>query len=133
MKVRTVHIEILILVALILTANISASAQTATGTLRGQVIDPSGATVGSAAVLLTTPDGKSLDIATNKDGFYEATGLAPGKYTVKVVAQGFGLFTAANVAVIAGQVQTLKIALTIEEQKLEIQVNDSSAQLDVNP
>ena len=134
MRVGTAHIAISIFLALMLAANIPASAQTPpTGTLRGQVIDPSGATVGAATVLLTAPDGKSLDFATNKDGFYEATGLAPGTYTVKIVAQGFGLFTAANVAVKVGQVQTLKVALTLEEQKLEIHVEDSPMQLDVNP
>ncbi len=104
-----------------------------TGTIRGQVTDPSGGTVAGAAVLLTAPDGKSLDFTSNKDGFYEAAGLAPGNYTVKVVAQGFGLFTAANVAVKAGQVQTLKVALTLEEQKLEIHVEDSPTQLSVDP
>ena len=79
-------------------------------------------------MLLTTADGKSLDFTTNKDGAYEAAGLAPGSYTVKVVAEGFGLFTAANVVVKAGQVQTLKVALTLEEQKIEIHVEDSPTQ-----
>lgn len=112
----------------------SAGAQVPTaGSLRGQVIDPSGATVSGAAVLLTAPNGNSVDAVTNKDGFYEVTGLAPGTYTVKVVAEGFGLFTASNIAVKAGQTQTLKIALTLEEQKLEIHVEDSPTQLDVNP
>ncbi len=104
-----------------------------TGTLRGQVTDPSGATVSGAAVLLTAPDGISLDFSTNNDGAYQAAGLAPGAYTVKVVAEGFGQFTAANVAVKAGQVQTLKIALTLAEQKIEIHVEDSPTQLDVDP
>ncbi|HEX8811502.1 MAG TPA: carboxypeptidase-like regulatory domain-containing protein, partial [Terracidiphilus sp.] len=64
-------------------------AQTATGTLRGQVTDPSGAAVTSATVLVTTPSGAATTAATNRDGIFEVTGLAPGKYGVKVIAPGF--------------------------------------------
>src|SRR6202047_2393442 len=118
----------------LLTTSSSLRAQVPTaGTLRGQVSDPSGSTVSGAAVLLTAPNGNSVDAVTNKDGFYEVTGLAAGTYTVKVVAEGFGLFTASNIAVKPGQVQTLRIALSLEEQKLEIHVEDSPTQLDVNP
>src|SRR6202043_708816 len=42
-------------------------------------------------------------------------------------------FTASNIAVKPGQVQTLKIALSLEEQKLEIHVEDCPTQLDENP
>jgi hypothetical protein len=133
MKVRVLYIAILFFFALF-TANSPTRAQVpTTGTLRGQVTDPSGSTVSGVAVLLTAPNGNSVDAVTNKDGSYEVTGLAPGTYTVKVVAEGFGLFTAQNIAVKAGQTQTLKIALTLEEQKLEIHVEDSPTQLDVNP
>jgi hypothetical protein len=134
MKVRKLLVAILALFALTIAAHSSAAAQApSTGTLRGTVVDPSGATVAGAAVLLSPLDGKSLDLSTNKDGAYEATGLAPGTYKVKVVAEGFGQFTAANVAVKAGQVQTLKVTLSLEEQKIEIHVEDSPTQLDVNP
>ena len=113
MKVRRLCIAVLFFLALALSVNFTLGAQVpSTGTLRGQVIDPSGSTVSGAAVLLTAPNGNSVDSVTNKDGFYEVTGLAPGTYTVKVVAEGFGLFTAANIAVKAGQVQTLKIGDT---------------------
>jgi hypothetical protein len=134
MRFRALYIGILFFLALVLMAKVPLRAQVpTTGTLRGQVIDPSGSTVSGAAVLLTAPNGNSVDGVTSKDGSYEITGLAPGTYTVKVVAEGFGLFTAQNVAVKAGQTQTLKIALTLEEQKLEIHVEDSPTQLDVNP
>ena len=134
MRIRTIQVTVLVFFAMLFAGRVPARAQApATGTVRGEVSDPSGATVAGATVLLTGPDGKSRDFATNKDGAYEAAGLAPGSYTVKVVAEGFGLFTAANVMVKAGQVQTLKVALTLEEQKIEIHVEDSPTQLDVDP
>jgi len=108
-------------------------AQTSTGGLRGQVTDPSGSSVAKAAVLLTTPAGDSLDATSGKDGGYEFKGLTPGVYTVKVVAPGFTLFTAANVEIAAGKTFTLNISLAIEIQKEKVVVSDTSTQVDVNP
>jgi Carboxypeptidase regulatory-like domain len=108
-------------------------AQTAFGTLRGQITDPSGAVVTDASVLLTMPSGGSLDTTTNKEGWYEFKALAPGKYTVKIVALGFAVFTRENVEIAAGQARGLNVALTIEEQKQKVEVNDSPTNLDVNP
>ena len=133
MRVWVLCVVVAFFFGLLTTSTPSRAQVPTTGTLRGQVTDPSGSTVGGAALLLTAPNGNSVDSVTNKDGSYEVTGLAPGTYTVKVVAEGFGLFTAQNIAVKAGQTQTLKIALTLEEQKLEIHVEDSPTQLDVNP
>jgi hypothetical protein len=134
MRVRALYKRILFFLALLVAVSASARGQApTTGTLRGQVTDPSGSTVSGAAILLTAPNGNSVDAVTGKDGSYEVAGLAPGTYSLKVVAQGFGLFTAQNIAVKPGQVQTLKIALSLEEQKLEIHVEDSPTQLDVNP
>jgi Carboxypeptidase regulatory-like domain len=108
-------------------------AQTAFGTLRGQITDPSSAVVTDAVVLLTTPSGGSIDTTTSKEGFYEFKALAPGKYAVKVVAPGFAVFTRENVEIAAGQVQKLNIALAIEEQKQKVEVNDSPTNVNVNP
>src|ERR1700732_5494095 len=88
----------------LLTTSSSLRAQVPTaGTLRGQVSDPSGSTVSGAAVLLTAPNGNSVDAVTNKDGSYELTGLAPGTYTVKVVAEGFGFFNGEEFVVKEGE------------------------------
>jgi hypothetical protein len=136
MNIRLSHIPFLTFAILIsiLAASRPAHAQTSsTGTLRGQVTDPSGATVTGAAVLVTGPDGKSRDFVSDKNGNYEAGGLQPGAYTVKVIVEGFGPFTANNVSVKAGQAQNLKVALTLEEQKIEIHVEDSTTQLSVDP
>ncbi len=109
------------------------AAQEAKGGLRGQVTDPSGSTVGGATILLTTPDGASLDTVTTKDGLYEFKNLAPGKYVVKAVADGFAQFTQVNVTISAGQIQKLNIALTIQEQEQKVTVTDTNTTVDVNP
>ena len=131
-RLAPVFVLVLLLVAAV-TAPVALYAQTATSGLRGQVTDPSGATVGGATILLTTPTGASMDTLTDKNGLYEFKNLPAGKYTVKALAQGFGQFTQENVLIAAGLVQKLNIALTIEVQEQKIMVNDSNTTVDVNP
>jgi Carboxypeptidase regulatory-like domain len=108
-------------------------AQTGGGIIRGQVTDPSNASVAGATVLLTTPTGASMDTTTNKDGLFEFKDLAPGKYQLKAVAQGFALFTKADVTVTAGQVTRANIALQLEVQEQKVEVQSTTTQVDVNP
>jgi hypothetical protein len=129
---RKIVLGLFAFVGLVLTPAILL-AQTDFGTLRGQIVDPSGAVVTDAVVLLTTPSGGSIDATTNKEGFYEFRALAPGKYTVKAVAPGFAVFTKESVEITAGQVQKLNVALTIEEQKQKVEVNDSPTNVSVSP
>src|ERR1700730_12590630 len=110
------------------------AAQTSTATLRGQVTDPSGSAVGTATVLLTTPNGDAITANTNRDGIYEIKGLAPGKYGVKVIAPGFTTFEQPSLELSPGQIQKLDVKLTIETQEQKVMVTDEAgAALDVNP
>src|SRR5215475_5091453 len=118
---------------LVLLWAVSVSAQTPTGMLRGQVTDPSGAAVLGATILLTTPNGASMDTTTNKEGGYEFKDLPPGNYQIKAVAEGFELFTQGRVAIIAGQVARVSIALAIKVEKEKVEVTDSTTKIDVNP
>src|SRR5215475_6998591 len=118
---------------LVLLWAVSVSAQTPTGMLRGQVTDPSGAAVLGATILLTTPSGASMDTTTNKEGGYEFKDLPPGNYQIKAVAEGFELFTQGRVAIIAGQVARVNIALAIKVEKERVEVTDSTTSVDVNP
>ena len=68
------------------------SAQTQTGTLRGQVTDPSGGAVVGASIVLTPSAGKTLTGQTNRAGIYEFTNLAADTYGVTVGATGFAVF-----------------------------------------
>jgi hypothetical protein len=103
------------------------------GSIRGQVTDPSGATLVGATVLLTTPSGAAMDTTTNKDGMYEFKDLAAGTYQVKAVAQGFSLLSKSGVVVTAGKVTRLDLQLSIEVQQEKVEVQGTTAQLDVNP
>lgn len=98
------------------------AAQQRAGSLRGQVLDELGGAIVGASV--TAIDGKGVEksVVTNDGGSYGINGLAPGKYTVRVINAGFAMSETADIEVVAGKPQqfdvTLKVA--IEEQKVTI-------------
>jgi len=106
-----------------------------TGTLRGQVTDPSGAVVTNATVAVSVSGGQTHSAATGKSGGYEIGNLAPGKYTVTANAKGFAVFAQNDVAVAAGQVAQFNISLDInvQEEKVNVQGEEETPQVDVNP
>src|ERR1700685_1012740 len=105
----------------------------ATGTIRGQVTDPSAAAVVGASIIATAADGTSLAATTNRDGVFELKGVAPGKYTVEVIAKDFALYKNDAVQVAAGQIQQLNVTLTIEAEQQQVTVTDQAGAVDVSP
>jgi len=117
------------------TAAGQATVQTASGVLRGQVIDPSGAAIASASVVLTPAAASSTPIKTqaNGQGLYEFKGLAAGQYTLNVIAQGFALYENDNVVITVDQPLRLNVTMAIEVEQMKIQVSDTAPTVDVNP
>jgi len=111
----------------------AARAQADFGALTGQVLDPSGAAIPGAAVLIATPSGQSLKTKTSKEGFYEFKALAPGKYVVKVTSRGFAVFTSEDLEITAGQSQKLNVSMSIQTEEQKVEVTDSNTNVDVNP
>src|SRR6266851_4498992 len=110
-----------------------APSSTTTGTLRGQVTDPSGAVVTNATVAVLVSGGQTHSATTNRSGNFEIGNLAPGKYTVTANAQGFAVFVQDDVDVAAGQAAQFNISLDINVEKEKINVQEEGPQLDVNP
>ena len=108
-------------------------AQNPSGTLRCQVSDPSGGSVTQATVLVTSATGQTQAVQGNKDGIYEFKGLAPGIYSVKVIAKGFAPYEQQGVEISAGQVQNLALSLQIEEEVEKITVSGEAPTVSVNP
>jgi hypothetical protein len=115
----------------------SAAAQSqssaATGSLRGQVTDPSGAVVSNATVAIVVSGVQTQSTTTNRSGNYEIGNLAPGKYTVTANAKGFALFGQTDVNVAAGQVTQFNIPLEINVKEEKVNVEGEGPTLDVNP
>src|SRR5882762_2267068 len=109
------------------------SAQDKSVVLRGQVTDPSGAAITNANVVITPVAGSPVTTQTNAQGIYEFKGLAPGKYTLNVIAPGFTTYENDSVVITQGGAQRLNVSLTIEVEEQKVQVSDSTPTVDVNP
>jgi hypothetical protein len=116
-----------------LAAPASAQSSTTTGTMRGQVTDPSGAVVANATVAVLVSGGQTHSATTNRSGNFEIGNLAPGKYTVTANARGFAVFVQNDVEVAAGQVAQFNIALDINVKQEKVNVEAEGPTLDVNP
>ena len=97
----------LFLILLLCTATVSA--QQNTGGLKGRVSDEFGGVIVGATVSATDANGVSKSATTNGEGAFTLVGLAPGKYTVRVSAPGFGTFENTDVTVAARASQQLDV------------------------
>ena len=113
----------------------TAATQPASGILRGQVTDPSGAAIANANVVMTPAAISSTPITTqaNGQGLYEFKGLAAGQYTLTVVAQGFSVYENDNVVITTDQPLRLNVAMAIQVEEQKVQVSDTAPTVDVNP
>ena len=91
-----------------------ALAQSFLGTIRGTVIDPQGAAVSGASVLIIDEDtGATRTIDTDAEGRYEAANLKPGTYRVEVVTPNFKKFEQTGVVVRAAGTALVDVALEV--------------------
>ena len=109
-----------------------AFAQQPTGTIKGQVTDEFGGVIVGATVSTVGPNGVEKTATTNGDGAYTVNGLAPGKYTVRVKAKGFGDYEQADVELTARRAQQLNVTLkvTIEQQKVTVAADSAGVSTD---
>jgi hypothetical protein len=124
---------ILVLACLVAIFTTGLFAQTATGTLRGKVTDPSGAVISGAIVTATSANGQKSTATTNNQGIYEFKNLPPGSYTVDVDAKGFTTDHEVDVAVDAAKVQPFDIVLSIQVQQEQVSVQAQTGGVQVNP
>ncbi len=120
------------IVVLLLVCVFPSLAQEATGSLRGQVTDPSGAAISGASVTMTPTGGAPIVVQSNGQGMYEFKSLPPGKYTLTVSASGFTLYQNENV-VMAEQALRLNVPMTIEVETQKVQVSENAPTVDVDP
>ncbi|HXG95113.1 MAG TPA: TonB-dependent receptor [Blastocatellia bacterium] len=139
----------LLLIPLAFTA--SARAQAVYGSIIGTVTDPQGAAVAGATVTVTDlTKNVSSTVQTNEDGNYTVTHLIPGRYSVKVEAQGYKSTTqevdvkadvaartdfALQVGAVTEQVTVTAEAqqLTLKTDRAEVSTTFSQTQLEELP
>src|SRR6266576_1075176 len=126
-------------VAVILAAPPEAGAQatTSTGSVQGAMVDPKGAVVVSAKVTITNKDtGQRLEPEVTSAGTYNSGPLPPGRYVVRVAAQGFktveqtvevavGIITSANITLELGSENTV---VTVESSAISVNTEQATVQ-----
>jgi hypothetical protein len=114
--------------------SVSQGAPASTGSIHGQVADPSGAVIPGATVVVMTTSGKVAAKATSDSGgAYSVHGLPPGTYSVTATAQGFAAFSTPGIVVIAGQSKTVNAALQIAEQQQQVEVQAENTTISTSP
>jgi hypothetical protein len=90
-------------------------AQTDRSTLRGTVNDPTGALVPGADIVITeaATNVEARRLTSDANGNYEAPGLKPGTYRVRVEKTGFRNFVADGLLLDAGQVRRVDMVLQV--------------------
>jgi hypothetical protein len=105
----------------------------ATGSLKGAVVDPSGARVVKATVTIQAKDGTTTAVQSGADGSYQFPQLAPGTYMITVTAPGLALASVQSVTVEAGHVTLQNLALSIAVDQQQVTVNEENPGLDTSP
>src|SRR5271154_4124704 len=90
------------------------------GSLKGSVLDPSGAAVPGASVTLTGPNNTVKVSTTDNNGQYSVVGLPPGQYTIRVMATGFDLFEGSIASLPGGRVSNFDAKMSVASEKQEV-------------
>jgi len=117
---------------LIWTAAVVPMAAQGPGSLRGTILDPSGAAVPKATVTVTGGNNVVKVGQTDDNGAFAIAGIPAGKYTVRVIATGFTLLEKTDVDIPAGRPLTFDAKLSLEESKQEVTVADTQ-QVELDP
>ncbi|MFL6448484.1 MAG: carboxypeptidase-like regulatory domain-containing protein [Bryobacteraceae bacterium] len=106
---------------------VSAVAWGQTASLRGQVVDQSGAVIPKAAVTLNGPSGLVKTTTTAENGSYSFQGLPPGEYTVQAAAPKLEQEPVPIVLKPGTQILRLELKVAAVQQQTTIQENANSS------
>ena len=115
----------------------TAPAQEVSGSISGTITDPSGALIKGATVVLTNTDRNHAErtLTTNASGFYTATSLPLGTYTVQVTDAGFQTQSVTGIVLHVDDSLTISPRLTVGSEASitvaadALQVNLEDAQI----
>ena len=98
-----------------------------TASLRGQVIDESGAVVPRAKVTINGPSGSVKTTEADNNGSYTFAGVAPGEYTVQASAPELAQVQPVKVTLRTGS-QSLNLLLKVASISERLTVQDTAGQ-----
>jgi hypothetical protein len=120
-----------VLTCVFLLLTIVAMGQSTTGTLRGQVLDPQGATIANAKIRVTNQDtGVTTSTESSSAGTWNVPSLIPGKYSVGIEAPGFRGFVRKDVVVLADRDNTANAQLQVGTTSETLEVIGTAVAID---
>jgi hypothetical protein len=124
----TLRIILLVFLAALAASTCSLIAQTtvATGSIVGEVRDPTGALINEAHINITNlGTGEVIEVTTNSSGVFNSGPLIPGNYKVLFSAKGFSS-AESTVTVLVGNTAAVNLKLQIGEETQTIDVQGSA-------
>ena len=118
--------------ALMLCVN-GALAQQNAGALSGRVVDELGGVIVGARLTIVDSKGVETTATTDEQGSFLITGLAAGKYIVRVDAEGFAQYENTEVEISSGRRGALDIKLSVATVKDDLTVTTDSPTLSTSP
>jgi len=116
-------VSLFVLMVVALTAAAFGQSTAINGTIRGRVIDPSGAAVPQATVTVTnSATGFTRSGSSSDEGYYVLPNLPLGSYVVAVTKQGFAGQKHSNVVLEAGKDAVIDAQLSVGQVETSIEV-----------
>src|ERR1700724_3975783 len=116
-------------------AGLEVGAQQITGSIRGTVVDPSGAVVQSASVSAQqTETGVMRTSTTDRDGAYVLVECPIGHYQIKAEAKGYQKYLQEGISLDVNQTATVNVHLKLgaETQQVEVKADAQLVQSTVS-
>jgi hypothetical protein len=106
-------------------------AQNNTGTIQGTVMDPSGAVLGNATIIVKNMDtGVTVNSRSTDAGVFSVPNLAPGRYSVTVESAGMRRYSQDGVTVRTSTTTTVDVKTEVGEVNNAVTVNADAVQLE---
>jgi hypothetical protein len=128
MGIHICRLRILACVLLTISASLNLTAQQITGSIRGTVLDPSGATVQNARVTAEQIEtGLTRTVTSDRQGVYVLIELPIGHYELEVKATGFQTHLQQGISLDVNQNATVGVRLKLGAETQQVQVNADAA------
>src|SRR5713226_6450061 len=111
-----------------------ASAQTATATLSGTVLDPNGAVVPAATITVTeVATGVQRTATTNDQGHFSIPLLKPSAYVLQIEHQGFMTAEVKDIILNVGDERALRIQMKVGDVKETVNITGEAPLINESP
>jgi hypothetical protein len=120
-----------LVLSLLVLVSAAAEEQPGKGSIKGQVTDPSSASVPGAVVTLVGPNGFSRRAQTNTLGQYQLPDIPAGQYNLRVSKTGFAVYEMQQVPVDGPM--NMDVSLTVAAESQQVTVSEEQGHVSVDP